>query len=357
MTGRWGNKTQGVKTFQSNTSRHPIGGISTSSRHFVAVVLKVNIPSGRWENDGRKFKMDNEVLEALRKARRSYLELANKVDVVNDELAKKPQPHDVEFETKVVSGFRCWGLSIGLLLVWFIICLIIAALGSTDDIKNKWVAQSFMLCFIPIAIWILSLVTWPIRLAIKGFIYIIYKLKFINKIKQWQKRINEKKEVMMNSAGQHLDDIEALTGILPEKYLVDDYNFYRKHPLVAIIQYIEDMRADTIKEAINLYEFDEREARRDNENADHRKRLEQHAENRAQAAERMADEQARSNAKMLRAQADANRAQEDTLRAQKDANRIAKRRASAAEDAAANAKKTADEAETIRRIHTGERGV
>jgi len=286
--------------------------------------------------------MDRQVLEMLRKARQSYWEAGKNCNAWDEEKKRKPQPN-AKPKTKWVGGCLLRGfLFFGVLPLVLTIAqgVICAAIGIDMSEKNNIQIIFSIMFWILTIVWIISLVKWFKRIAKKNTSSYNAYLNgvFAQQVRQWQECVDMKHEIAMRSMRQHRDNLEACADILPRKYLEAE-KYYGKHPLLAITQYIEDMRADTIKEAINLYEEDEREARRDQEDAAHKRQVEGYAAQQAYAAQRMAD------------------ASEREARAQEDANKIAKRRASAAEDAAANSKKSAEELETIRRIHTGERGV
>jgi len=161
---------------------------------------------------------------------------------------------------------------------------------------------------------------------------------FAEEVQKWQERVNERQEAFQYSIRQYFDDADTCAGILPETYLNPDYKYRGTHPVVAITEYMENRRVRTIEEAIALYEGKERETV-----------IRQTEE--VEAVQRAIAREAAWEAGRARRNA------EDLIRLQKEANQINKRRASAAEDMAASAKKSAEEAETIRRIHTGERGV
>jgi len=107
---------------------------------------------------------------------------------------------------------------------------------------------------------------------------------FARETQQWQDSLYEKHKALDASMKRYAENAILCNEILPAKYFVFNYEYYGKHPVVAITQYIEDLRADTIKEAINLYETDEREARRDHENSVHRGQMEQYAAGQMRAA-------------------------------------------------------------------------
>ena len=179
------------------------------------------------------------------------------------------------------------------------------------------------------------------------------------RLKEWENTVTQiqyKISELQKEEAKHLADIESNT-VLPPRYKNVDYDFYSEHPIFAINDYLENGRADSIKEAINLYENEEREARRDYADNAHRAAMQAEAREARIAQERTARAAEReAMAAEARAVA-ASQANDRMIKAQEDANKIAKRRASAEEDAAANSKKSAEELETIRRIHTGERGV
>jgi len=298
--------------------------------------------------------MDGQVVDALRKARRDWLQANRNLGAFNAKQDRKPQPREPKGGIhSFFHGVNTFFCILGLIL------LALVGMGACAEAINgpsiitspelqkmdKMAAQGqtivigfglFLLIGGIVGRWECK---WRIKKSHNKYLNGVYA----EEVQEWQERMNEKQKVLNRSMSQYLDDEVALAGILPAKYLDGGYEYDGAHPVVAITQYLEDGRADTIKEAINLYENEEREARRDNTDNAHRATMQAEARATRIAQERAAYEQSQANARMARAQ--------------EDANRIAKRRASAAEEGAANARKSAEELETIRRIHTGERGV
>ena len=263
--------------------------------------------------------MDRNELSALQKARQDYWELVQHQQAFNAEQNRKPQP-PTDTSANIVAiaiaaPFACWwGLLIGGIL----------GLGSgSGGAGFLWGA---------ILAWVLIVVVTGSKESKKKAAYNKQLNEvFPQELRQWQWCMNQKQEALYQSEERYKDSQNTCAGILAPKYLDANYEYSGAHPVVAITQYIEDGRADTIKEALNLYEADEREARRDGANAAHRERVERYAFQQARAAERQAQEAER------------------LVEAQKDANKIAKRRASAAEGAA---KSASEAAETLKDIKT-----
>ena len=144
------------------------------------------------------------------------------------------------------------------------------------------------------------------------------------KVKNWEntvlKQIQLRISKLRNEAAEHLAAIESST-ILPPRYKDVDFQFYGEHhPICAIYDYLTDGRVDNVKEAINLYVDEEREAKRDYEAKKHQAEVleettkqTQFAERTAKAAEKAADEALQTriardetNKKILREQKRAN---------------------------------------------------
>jgi len=222
--------------------------------------------------------MDKDIQVALRKARQDYLEVRENFNAVIDEKNHEPQPHP-----RPEGVFRFWAKGALFLYVSSMICGLI----HLDALGPLLLALS-----------ILFLILAPIRTSVKSGAYKKYlEAVFAKEVQQWQSRLNAKQEALKCSVTQY---IETSDNLLPEKYLNPGFEYYGEHPVVAIAQYIEDGRVDSIKEALNLYEADEREARRDSENAAHRASMEQNGARQIQMAEMMLQAQREGDKQKLK---------------------------------------------------------
>jgi len=99
------------------------------------------------------------------------------------------------------------------------------------------------------------------------------------KVKEWEGMISQTKHEISEldkEAAKHLSAVRNNT-VLPANYTDLNYKYHGQHPIVAIFGYFMNGRADTVKEAINLYEAEEREAQRDKVNQAHQAKMEEAA--------------------------------------------------------------------------------
>jgi len=97
------------------------------------------------------------------------------------------------------------------------------------------------------------------------------------RVKEWEGMISQTKHEISEldkEAESHLSAVKNNT-VLPAHYTDLNYKYHSQHPIVAIFGYFMNGRADTVKEAINLYEAEEREAQRDKANEAHQAKMEE----------------------------------------------------------------------------------
>ena len=227
--------------------------------------------------------MDSNILDALRKARQGYWDVMRCDTAVTEEQEREPKPRPCP---KVADSAWIMG-SVGCILapILFVLCGLASCVGaksSTVESLGNW--SVILLVFALVSLLMNSIAKNKKKKTIDATYRNYIGVDFAKETQQWQDCLYEKQKTLDDSMKRYCQHAALCSAILPSKYFAPNYEYYGKHPVVAITQYIEDLRADTIKEAINLYEADEREARRDHENNAHRRQMEQHAADQAQAA-------------------------------------------------------------------------
>ena len=227
--------------------------------------------------------MDGNFLDALRKVRQGYWDAMRCDNAVTEEQEREPKPRPCP---KVADSAWIMG-STGFILapILFVLSGLASCVGaksSTVGSLGNW--SVILLVFALVSLVMNSITKNKKKKTIETTYHNYLKVDFAKETQQWQDCLYEKQKTLDESMKIYCQHAALCSAILPPKYFAPNYEYYGKHPVVAITQYIEDLRADTIKEAINLYEADEREARRDYENNAHRSQMEQHAVAQTQAA-------------------------------------------------------------------------
>ena len=101
---------------------------------------------------------------------------------------------------------------------------------------------------------------------------LLEKKNYLKDVNFWENAVSQNKQQIHEQKRLAAERLAAIknSSLLPEIYMDVNYLCYGRHPICAIYTYFTKHRADNLKEAINLYENEEKEAERDHFENEHR---------------------------------------------------------------------------------------